>query len=278
MDIRINSATNFKSGMNDQILRMQKNIDPEKVQRFFYELETKDFGSFRHTDFKGNKAMAAANMLCVDIFNNLRKIFDYRKGYSMQTLTSPRDLYVYNREDSDLYKDHYFFSIAGDGRVEKDKPFFYIGTVFMPNEIDKLDLLDAITEQSYQEQQTSTPHFLNAIVHEWLHAIFDKTLCNFCDNRSLDFSKVYNKYSFKELTDKEKEIVSDVISKYPASCKFNQYTEIFVESWTKFICDSLSDDCRTFKNNPLDLMKATPKEFQEILKKVSNPIQIWREI
>ena len=52
MDIKINSATNFKSGMNAQILRMEKNIIPRHVENYFCNLPTKDWRSFYNIDFK----------------------------------------------------------------------------------------------------------------------------------------------------------------------------------------------------------------------------------
>ena len=271
MNTRISATTNFKSGMNAQILRMEKNIIPRHVENYFCNLPTRDWRSFYNIDFKDNKAMATASRLCADIFNNMRKLFDYRNGYSMQTLTSPQDLYVYNPEDYELYKDRSFFEISNGSLFrEKDKAVFEIGTVFMPNYLKKLDHVDFHTETNYSKGKTSTPHFLNPFIHEWLHAIFDKMIYSVCFPCNYGYEKTRNNYSIQELTDKEKEIVSDLISTYPASCKTNQYAETFAESWTKFICDSLADDCRTFKKNPLDLMRATPKEFQEILKKVSN--------
>lgn len=278
MDIKINSATNFKSGMNAQILRMEKNIVPRHVENYFCNLETKDWRSFYNIDFKDNKAMATASRLCADIFNNMRKLFDYRNGYSMQTLTSPQDLYVYNHEDSDLYKNRSFFEIGSRIDIEKNKPVFEIGTVFLPNSLKKLDHVDLGVEKNYENRTTSTPHFLNPFIHEWLHAIFDKTIYSYCFLCTHDYDKTRYNYSIQELTDKEKEIISDLISTYPASRNTNQYAETFAESWTKFICESLSDDCRTFKKNPLDLMRAMPKEFQEILKKVSQVEFLnWRD-
>ena len=80
MDIRINSTTNFKSGMNAQILRMEKNIIPRHVENYFCNLPTRDWRSFYNIDFKDNKAMATASRLCADIFNNMRKLFDYRNA------------------------------------------------------------------------------------------------------------------------------------------------------------------------------------------------------
>ena len=110
MDIKINSTTNFKSGMTSKILRMERNINPKHVENYFCNLPTRDWRSFYNIDFKDNKAMATANRLCADIFNNLRQIFDYRAGYSTQTLTSPQDLYVYDRNSSNFYANRGFFS------------------------------------------------------------------------------------------------------------------------------------------------------------------------
>ena len=269
MDLKINNPTNFKSGITPKILHIEKNIIPKQIENYFRNLPTKDFGSFYNIDFKDNNAMALASKLCADIFNNLRKLFDYRNGYSGQTLTSPQDLYVYNKEDSFIYDNHEFFALAGDGRIEPNKPFFYIGTVFMPNHIKDIESINAITEKTFEQQRTSSSHFLNVFIHEWLHAISYKLIKNYSDNHNKDYTSLYHIYSSMQLTEREKEITSDIIGNYPASLSYGAYPELFAESWTKFICDSLSEDCKTFKKNPLDVMRATPKEFQEILKKAS---------
>ena len=101
MDTRINNGIHFKSGLTPQILRMEKNIKPKIVEKYFFNLPTKDLRSFYLTDFKNNKAMATANRLCADIFSNLRKILDYRAGYCSKNLIAPQDLYVYNKGDSE---------------------------------------------------------------------------------------------------------------------------------------------------------------------------------
>ena len=271
MDTRINNGIHFKSGLTPQILRVEKNIKPKIVEKYFFNLPTKDLRSFYLTDFKNNKAMATANRLCADIFSNLRKILDYRAGYCSKNLIAPQDLYVYNKGDSEFYKDLEFFALGSQfAKIENNKPVFELGTVFMPNTVNKLEKLDAWTEDSFKKGATSTPHFMNTIVHEWLHAIFNKTLDNICFEKEFSFNRTNDLYCSRKLTKKEKEIVADLISSYPASCDKNQYAETFASSWTKFICDSLADDCRTFKQNPLDLVRSTPKEFQKILNKVSN--------
>lgn len=269
MDIKVQSI-NFKSGITPQILEMERKIIPRYTESYFRNLENKDWRSFYNIDFKDNKAMAAANRLCADIFNTMRKFFDYRKGRSSQELLYPQDLYVYNREDSVWYTDKGFFVNTIDARYENNKPVFNSGTVFMPNEIKDLELIDSLTEKCYEERETSTPHFLNAFIHEWLHAIFYKTTNNICFNYNYDYDKTWGNYFVQQFTDKEKEIISDTLRTYSIKCKTKAYAELFADSWTKFICDSLAEDCKTFKKNPLELMKATPKEFQEILQKTQD--------
>ena len=66
----------------------------------------------------------------------------------------------------------------------------------------------------------------------------------------------------KRLLDNENSIVYDIYATKP----YNQYLEVFSETLTKFICASLKG-CE-IKSNPIELIKNTPKEFQEILKKV----------
>ena len=83
----------------------------------------------------------------------------------------------------------------------------------------------------------------------------------------------------EETLDKYQTFVEDtVIHTVSGDSADAEFAETFAESWTKFICESLSDDCKTFKKNPLDLIRAMPKEFQEILKKVSQVEFLnWRD-
>lgn len=69
----------------------------------------------------------------------------------------------------------------------------------------------------------------------------------------------------KKLSLKENMLLYDILGKY-ATLPYNQYLEIFSETWTKFICDSLSGT--QIVKNPIELLKETPKEFQNIVRKI----------
>ena len=83
-----------------------------------------------------------------------------------------------------------------------------------------------------------------------------------------NYNDVHDNNNVK-LDDKEKEMVGNLIGTYAFSKEEGQYPELFAESWTKFICESLSDDCESFAKNPVDILKSMPKEFQSLLEKIS---------
>lgn len=69
----------------------------------------------------------------------------------------------------------------------------------------------------------------------------------------------------KKLTPKENEIIFDILGEY-STLPINQYLEVFSETFTKFICASLKGT--ELSKNPIELLKNSPKEFQNIIKKV----------
>ena len=54
--------------------------------------------------------------------------------------------------------------------------------------------------------------------------------------------------------------------------------EAFAETWAKFICNSLNKECTGFIKDPIGELKKTPKDFREILKKVSTITLIQHKI
>ena len=69
----------------------------------------------------------------------------------------------------------------------------------------------------------------------------------------------------KQLSTKENEIIYEELGEY-ATLPQNQYLEIFSESFTKFICNSLAGN--SIIKNPIEELSKTKKEFQDILHKV----------
>lgn len=261
----------FKSGLTSGLLKCEKSINPADVEDFFINKCDKDFGAFYNIDLKGNNAHALANKLLSNLFLLFRKKHDYRKGYSMQNLVTPQDIYVFNNnEDFKLLKHNAFFTTSGDQKLLADKPVFSNGSVFISNDIKTLDEINAITEHYYLKNKISSSHFLQPYIHEWLHAIQNKLIKNYCDNFMYSFPATINNYASLKLSTKEKKIVSDVVGLYPTITNKNEYGEMFAESWSKFLCEALAPDCKNFIKDPIELLNKTPKEFQKILKKASN--------
>ena len=55
-----------------------------------------------------------------------------------------------------------------------------------------------------------------------------------------------------------------------ASRPVNQYHEVFAETFTKAICESLSEQDALPTKNPFEILKKYPPEFFKILYKVIN--------
>ena len=64
---------------------------------------------------------------------------------------------------------------------------------------------------------------------------------------------------------KENLLITDVLGKY-STTKINQYHEVFSETFTKIICDSLKGI--DIVKNPMDVLKNMPIEFRKIITKV----------
>jgi len=249
---------------------MENNINPKSVEEYFKSSNLRDFRTFYYIDLKDNKAIALANKLCAEIFQQFRKIYDFRQSRTIQTLIFPQDIYVFNENASPFYHQNYFFVNTTNIKPEKGKPIFEPGTVFINNSINSLEELNTNNDLMRDKNLFSSSHFLYNVIHEWLHATFINITKSRAFLGTYYFDKTMQNYEVQKLNDKEKELVSDVISTYPANCKNSQYSEVFAESWTKFICESLSEDCTSFIKNPLDILKSTPIEFQNLLQKISD--------
>lgn len=76
-------------------------------------------------------------------------------------------------------------------------------------------------------------------------------------------------YKTNILVKKENEVIGDILGK-AATEPLNQYHEVFADTFTKAVCNSLDEkDCMPCKN-PFDLFKEYPKEFISIIRKIIN--------
>ena len=264
MNISFNNNINFGSGLTKQILEAEQKTKPYMIKRYFQQSNYKDWADFYNIDFKNNKACALASRMCADIFKGFRKKHDYRNSYSMQELVFPHDLFVFNENElsKELKNNPYLdFFCTSDG------------SVFINNKYNCLEELNEFADKNKEMGYHSSGHFLSWFIHEWLHAIQNKLIYNLTSHRGYgNFEQTKIKFFHeRKLDNKENEIVEDILGKYATIHDSNtaQYSEVFAEAWTKFICDSLDKDCVHFKKDPVEEMKKTPTEFQKILEKVS---------
>ncbi len=261
-----NININFSSGLTTKLLLKEKCTNPCKLETYL----NKEFGI--ETNFSGNKTMAYANTLCAQIFQKLSKKMNFNFLF-------PPFIRIYNKTSLIEKNSASNFCIHDSKAILIDDNPFPGRSIFFENIIN-LKYINEKTEESFIQKYTSSPHFLAPFIHEWLHSI------------QLDF--IYNNYGYggkcaylteqypdksckptgfeiiaslqnKKLSLKENMLVYDILGKY-ATLPYNQYLEIFSETWTKFICDSLSGT--QIVKNPIELLKETPKEFQNIVRKI----------
>ena len=267
---QVNNVVNFNAGYSSKFARMEKQINPKSTELFFRNSPLKGWRSFYNLDLKDNKAMALANKLCTTIFIKLRKYYDFRQSDIKTPQIFPQDIYVFNKKESDYYNDSGSFFVNNiDIKAEKNKPIFQAGTVFLDNAYDSLEYIDNQVEILHKNNILSTNHFLHYFIHEWLHAQFTKMLKERVFDGSYYFDRTMHIYQNQKLDEKEIEMVGNLIGTYAFSKNVSHYSELFAETWTKLICESLSKDSQSFSKNPIDILKSMPKEFQGLLEKVS---------
>ena len=256
--MRIDKINNidFKAGLTKQIMEVEKNTNPAKVQEYFKSSPYTDWLDFKYNlDFKDNKAFALACRMCANIFTKFREKHDYRFGFSNLNLIFPRGIYAFNPwELEDSYKGaakKFFVTIVEKDSVLKTGQHIDAHTIFLNNrEIKSLEQAHYSMDYRFHSSQ----HFLHTFIHEWIHAIQNKLIHDCAKRYGYDYKESINYSQIRQVSDKENEIVFDVLGAYAARRQNNgmQYPEIFSEAWTKFICESLDDDCMGFKKDPID--------------------------
>ena len=266
---RINSTINFKSGLTRELLHLGKRTKIGHAERSMVKYGTE-------ADFGKNRSIAFMNGLCCDIFENIQKKEGVKLNY-------PPFITAYDRKNISDLNSALNFCIPDTKEVLVNEYPYPARSIFFNDKID-LSELNQACDRLYQDKKTSSSHFLSPIIHEWVHSfhldyIYSKYgyggnceyLKSVYDNRQMPQKTGYNlllEHETKTLSDDENSLVFDILGEY-ATKPLNQYLEVLAEAMSKFICDSLSEDCK-LKKNPFDLINNTPKEFREILKKSIN--------
>ena len=257
---------NFRSGLTNQTTKKEQSVNPKLIESYFlnyYNVEA---------SFNKNKSAALANQICANIFEKFAKILNI-------DIALPPCIKIYNAKNLVDKTSVENFCIP-DTKEVLNNDYPYPGRSIFFQDFINLQNINDQTEFQYKNKKTSSSHFLAPFIHEWLHSIqLDKIYSHFgyggeCDylksiyplknqNRS-GFSIIKNLEN-KKLTPKENEIIFDILGEYSTQ-PINQYFEIFSETFTKFICDSLKGI--ELVKNPLELFNKSPKEFKDIVKRI----------
>lgn len=263
-----NHSLTFYSGLNKSLIRKSKCVN---TKQFELELYSKNIDAI----FDFNRPVAFATSNVVQMFTVLKNklkagIFD---------ISTPH-IQVYLKQDLSFDFQGYGFCVPETQKILKKEAPFETGSVFFEKE-NSIEALNERLDKSYQNHERSSSHYLAPFVHEFLHSayinyIYQKYgyegLCPYtaqkysrkANNCGLKVMNLLQKLRFNEA---ENNIILDNLGKYAASSK-NQYHEVFAETFTKMICNSLSDKDSMPIKNPMDELKNFPKEFLSIVQKL----------
>lgn len=257
---------NFKSGLTKEILADENNLCAKSV-----ELELMNTYA-TEACFLENKSFALVNKLCINIFKTLATKLNIPFEF-------PPAIYLYKKERLIDSESSANFCIPDTKEVLKDD-YPFAGRSLFFREFENLAEIDDKTELQHRNNINSTSHFLSPFIHEWLHSFqLDYIFKQFGYGGECEYLKemypqkqskitgimLLDMLKTKALSCQENKIVGETLGIY-STLPSNQYLEIFSESFTKFICESLKNG--VLIRNPLEQLKNTPKEFQNIFTKV----------
>lgn len=247
------SLISFKSGLNKNVVNLQRSFECKLAEQYFAKQHI-------NTDFINNKSMALSTNIAAFILNTLHSRFNF---FSFWTPS----VNVYNKENLLLDTNLYHFCIPECKKVLMHKPIYERASIFYSN-VSSLEELDAQAEQAYKYGIKPSKHFLTDIIHEMMHAVLLKRIYDKHESNSLN---ILQNLQYKKFNEDENKIIADILGS-EATCSLNQYHEVFANTFTKIICDSLTKDSFVPSKNPMELLKCYPKEFIEIIKKIFKTI------
>lgn len=266
----INKHVSFRSGLNYTLLKESHNISIKEIESF--NLKTRKI----NIDFCNCNPIAFCLQKVFKIFDILKqktgkKIFDINIP-NIQVYTPP-----------ELFFEHtgYGFCIPETQKVIINTPPYNTGSVFYKKE-DSLEQINKETEDSFNNGNRSSSHFLANTIHEIMHSSYLNMIYNkYGYNGNCSYTKekyplinknksgldVLKLLQILTLSQHENNIIQNVLGTYSIGIQ-NQYHEIFSETFTQLICKSLSEKNALPIKNPLEDLNRYPKEFLNILFKI----------
>lgn len=241
----------FQSGLTNEIIEKSKNVNIRTVQN-----------NLLNHNIESNLNSQVVAFAVQEVI----KIFDILKNKTNAKLFNINipSIQTYVKEHLIFDFQGYGFCIPQTQPVLKNKNAFQMGSVFFEEE-KSIEHLNNNLDKKFEEHKRSSSHYLAPFIHEFLHNIYLNYICTKYGDSTL---KVLSKLQNLAFNDKENKIIASKIGTY-ATLPHNQYHEVFAETFTKLICDSLSAKSLP-KENPLDRLTTLPQEFLVILAKLFN--------
>ena len=265
------STLSFKSGLNKECIIEKNSIITSNLENEIAKKMTID------SKFQGFSTNAYCVKKVLEIFNFLK----IKTGLNIFKVNVP-SIRIYSTKDLVFPFNGYGFCIPESRKVLKNESNFITGSVFYPQE-NSLEELNFKIDKSYNNNERSSSHFLAPTFHEIFHEKYlDSIYKKYGYNGACSYTrKKYEKFTsnlsgcnlLKQLehqtfNNNENDIIKNVLGNYSTQT-INQYHEIFAETFTKLVCDTLSINLVP-KKNPLEDLKKYPKEFLLILQKILN--------
>lgn len=250
MKLRINNNFTFKSGLNPQIINLQKKIKVSDIETYLLK------NNMIKADFNSNAPVAISCLLSIKLiaaFQNFLKNFKFWVP----------EINVYNPNDLITNKPLHNFCIQEPQIITKENKVYPAKTLFFEAK-NSLEEIDSANESDFVQHKRSSGHFLAETLHEMMHAMYLDHISTLYPNKQKETLKLLEHKTFNN---KENSVINSILGSYACGTT-NQYHEVFAETFTKIICDSISDkDCQLIKN-PLNILRNYPKDFLQIFKKV----------
>lgn len=264
----INNNVIFSSGLNKNIVHNCLRTNVSNVELFFTNKNIE-------TNFQSCRTVAFLTQNVINILD----IFKHKTNAKLFNFSIP-SIFVYTLDKLSFTFKGKNFCIPESQKVFNDQKEFKTGSLFFERN-DDIELLNFELDKCYENNERSSSHYLSPFIHEFMHNTYLNYLYSkhgYAGNCSYTKQKYYSdkkqnigldilqKLQTQTFDDRENKIIEDSIGKY-ATSKQNQYHEVFAETFTKLICESLSID-GTPNRNPLELLKSLDPNFINILRKI----------
>lgn len=265
----------FSSGLNVTLIRSCNHINVVRVETLLHSKNV-------NADFQMNKTAAFCVQKISEIFNLLKtktnvKIFD---------LKAP-NIRVYNKQSLNFPFQGYGFCIPESRKVLKDELPYETGSIFYDDEYS-IEELNNKLDESCSRNERSSSHYLSPFIHEIMHGIYvdyiykkygyegqcPYTREKYSKERNFGL-KVMDFLQQKGFSSRENEIIKNNLGLYSLSPE-NQYHEVFAETFTRLICNCLSEKDSMPVKNPLDDIKSFTSDFLQIIAKLFQPNESYK--